>query len=256
MPQTQTEQPLLLLQLSDPHLFADSGTSLQGVDTEASFRAVLGQALGEHPTAAALLLTGDLAQDESADAYRRLGQLLQATHLPAHLIPGNHDNTKLMQALDGGHVHTQRSARYGNWRLIMLDSQRPGSEGGHLSDHELRDLQAALNDDPDSHTLICLHHNAVDTGSAWLDTMTLDNSDALFGILDHHLQVRAVLWGHVHQQQEGRYGDIHLLGCPSTCFQFKPNCQDFTLDPIAPGYRWLRLFPDGSLETGIMRVSL
>ncbi|MCF3997132.1 phosphodiesterase, partial [Pseudomonas aeruginosa] len=33
-----------------------------------------------------------------------------------------------------------------------------------------------------------------------------------------------------------------------------PGSSDFTLDRLAPGYRWLRLHDDGRLETGISRV--
>ncbi|MGV8161463.1 3',5'-cyclic-AMP phosphodiesterase, partial [Pseudomonas aeruginosa] len=36
--------------------------------------------------------------------------------------------------------------------------------------------------------------------------------------------------------------------------QFAPGSSDFTLDRLAPGYRWLRLHDDGRLETGISRV--
>jgi Icc protein len=41
---------------------------------------------------------------------------------------------------------------------------------------------------------------------------------------------------------------------PSTCFQFKPKCKDFTLDEIAPGYRVLQLYPNGHIETQVHRL--
>lgn len=36
--------------------------------------------------------------------------------------------------------------------------------------------------------------------------------------------------------------------------QFKPNCDDFTLDDTAPGYRYLSLRKDGSIETRVERI--
>ncbi|MNE85163.1 3',5'-cyclic adenosine monophosphate phosphodiesterase CpdA [compost metagenome] len=37
--------------------------------------------------------------------------------------------------------------------------------------------------------------------------------------------------------------------------QFAPQSADFCVDRLAPGYRWLRLLPDGTLETGVSRVT-
>jgi Icc protein len=41
---------------------------------------------------------------------------------------------------------------------------------------------------------------------------------------------------------------------PSTCVQFKPLSKDFAIDDVAPGYRWLDLYPDGRVETAVSRV--
>ena len=50
-------------------------------------------------------------------------------------------------------------------------------------------------------------------------------------------------------------GNVRLLASPSTCVQFTPGSEDFAVDTLAPGYRWLRLLPDGTLETGVARVT-
>jgi Icc protein len=41
---------------------------------------------------------------------------------------------------------------------------------------------------------------------------------------------------------------------PSTCVQFKPNSKNFTIDTEGPGYRWLDLHADGSIDTGLTRI--
>jgi Icc protein len=48
---------------------------------------------------------------------------------------------------------------------------------------------------------------------------------------------------------------VRLLGSPSTCVQFAPGSEHFKVGDQAPGYRWLRLHPDGGLETGVSRVA-
>ena len=50
-------------------------------------------------------------------------------------------------------------------------------------------------------------------------------------------------------------GHMRLLASPSTCVQFAPGSEEFQVDSEAPGYRWLRLLPDGRLETGVSRVT-
>jgi Icc protein len=45
-----------------------------------------------------------------------------------------------------------------------------------------------------------------------------------------------------------------VFGCPSTSLQFKPLCKDYTIDEIAPGLRWINLYNNGLLATGIKRT--
>jgi Icc protein len=101
---------------------------------------------------------------------------------------------------------------------------------------------------------VCLHHNPVPIGCEWMNPIGLRNPDALFAVLERFPQVRAVLWGHVHQEYDQMRGDVRLLASPSTCIQFAPGSVDFKVDTTAPGYRWLRLYDDGRLETGVSRV--
>ena len=49
-------------------------------------------------------------------------------------------------------------------------------------------------------------------------------------------------------------GDLRLMASPSTCVQFAVGSSDFATDNLAPGYRWLRLYDDGRLESEIARL--
>ena len=52
--------PALLVQLTDCHLFGEAETSMLGVNTDASLRAVLGQIEADHKRPDLVLATGDL----------------------------------------------------------------------------------------------------------------------------------------------------------------------------------------------------
>jgi Icc protein len=142
----------------------------------------------------------------------------------------------------------------GAWRVILLDTLVPGEVFGQLRQAQLDMLDQALAEAPQRHHLICLHHHPVSIGSRWMDGIGLRNRDALFEVVDRHPAVKALLWGHIHQEFDGSRNGVRLLATPSTGVQFTPGSERFDVDKLAPGYRWLRLYADGRLETGVSRV--
>jgi Icc protein len=136
----------------------------------------------------------------------------------------------------------------------MLDSVVPGQPGGHLRQAQLELLERSLSAHPDRHAMVCLHHHPVSVHSRWMDTIGVDNAADFWAVIDAHPQVRAVVWGHIHQDFHERRGDVELIATPSTCIQFKPGQEEFALDEAPPGYRWFRLHDDGRVETGVERL--
>ena len=64
--------------------------------------------------------------------------------------------------------------------------------------------------------------------------------------------MRAVVWGHVHQDFDAMRGPVRLLSTPSTCAQFKPGAEKFAVDTRPPGYRILELGVDGAIRTEVV----
>jgi Icc protein len=246
-----------LLQISDPHLYADPEGDLLGQKTRLTLEEVLNLAQANYGAADRVLLTGDLAQDASPPAYRYLAERCGRLRLPCHALPGNHDDpVGMTQNLRDGPIDTRKhQIDCGPWNLIMLDSTLAGEESGHLAEGQLVKLASALTARPQAPALVVLHHQPVPVGSPWLDELALGNPEDLFAILDRHPQVRGIVFGHVHQAFTAERKGVVLLGAPSTCIQFLPGSTDFTLDPATPGFRWLELHPDGAIDTGIERIS-
>jgi 3',5'-cyclic-AMP phosphodiesterase len=246
------EKTLKVLQLTDSHLYADPSRCLLGLNTLETFDEVLALALHERGMPDLLLATGDLVHDASNTGYKRLLGRFKLTGIPTYCLPGNHDLPhKMKQILNQDNVHTLPSVQAQGWSLIFLDSTIPGNESGNLDKDQLELLQLLLEAHTDKHTLICMHHHPLPVGSRWMDTMALKNPDAFFNLLRNHPQVKAVLCGHIHQQYEGEHQGLRLIGSPSTCIQFIAGQDDFGIDAYPPGYRWLELLPDGSIETGL-----
>ena len=243
-----------ILQLSDLHLFADPAARLKGVQTFDTFRRALTDALAALAPDI-ILLTGDLSEDHSAQAYARIRQLLEPLQVPVFCIPGNHDDPQLMASeLGHGHFHYCESLRHKNWLLCMLDTWDGARGGGRLGEEQIAALDAELEGSDAEHVLVCLHHQPVPVRSVWLDAVGLDDGDALLAVIDRHPRVRGLLWGHVHQRYDDHAGGLRLMGTPSTCYQFVPGRDDFALDGLGPGYRRIQLRADGRIDTRVVQL--
>ena len=115
-------------------------------------------------------------------------------------------------------------------------------------------LAASLKDHATQDVLVCMHHHPLNMGSAWLDGVGLRDANRFLEVIDANTNVRAVLWGHVHQASDRLRKTVRFLSAPSTCSQFLPGNDYFAIDDRPPGMRWLSLFPDGSLETEVVWV--
>lgn len=252
----QTGAPIRIIQITDFHLLADPVRTMMGINTEASFEAVLTAIRQNHWPPDLVLLTGDLVQEATPDSYGRLRDHLSTLQVPCYCLPGNHDDPRLMQEfLAKGTIAFQPQVLVDGWQIVCLDSTIPREAGGYLREEQLNLLESLLADQPERFALICLHHSPLPTGSRWLDTMRLSNSDELFAILDRYPRIRGVVFGHIHQALYKSRRGVRLAACPSTCFQFKPNHGDFALDAVPPGYRWLELDCDGEIRTGVERLN-
>lgn len=245
---------ITLLHITDPHLRAQPGARLHGWDVAAAFERVLAQAIADHPRADAVVLGGDLVDDESAAGYRWLNTRLAALELPVLAIAGNHDDPQAMaQHLRAAVVHGVLAV--GGWRLIGVSSHRAGADSGRIGATQLARLEADLAAD-DAPTIICLHHPPLDVGSAWIDAIGLTDRDALRAVLSRHGHVRGLLCGHVHQASEQPLDGRPVWTTPATMRQFQPGSAAFAEDRArAPGYRCLELGVDGMITTTVHRVS-
>jgi len=246
---------VLVVQLTDSHLFGEAHGTLMGMNTRDSLNAAVEQVLEEQPLIDLVIASGDLSQDGSVESYQAFREASERIAAPKRWLPGNHDELPQMALAAQQSDYLEPVIDVGNWRVTLLDSAVPGSVPGYLEDKQLQLLAQALSEAPERHHLVCLHHHPVPIGCAWMDPIGLKNPDALFSVLDRFPQVRAVLWGHVHQEFDQLRDGVRLMASPSTCIQFAPGSDDFKLDSQPPGYRWLRLYHDGQLETGVSRLA-
>lgn len=236
-------------------MFADADGELRGTVTQASLQQVLDHYLAGDWRAERALITGDLIQDDSAEAYERFRELLLPLNMRMHCVPGNHDIRDLMRPVCSRPPFSYCAwEEVGNWLLLGLDSCVRGEAGGEVSDDELERLEATIAASRARHILVALHHPPIPMDSTWLDTVKLKNGEDVLQRLQQSGRVRLLVFGHVHQAYDGEHNGIRILGTPSTCRQFKPHSDEFAVDERPPAYRRIELLADGSIEEELIWV--
>lgn len=244
-----------LIQITDPHLGPMTSESLLGLNTDESLKDVLQLIAAEQPSFDYLVCTGDVASEGQDASYRRYIDIAsQHFAIPLAWIPGNHDSAVTMAQLNHPLLPESRLIDSDYWRIILLNSSVPGEVYGNLAEAELNYLIEALASSAGRHVMVMLHHQPIPVGSDWIDQYVLRNADAFFAIVDQYPQVKALVWGHVHQEFNGQRQQLQLFATPSTCVQFRPHSSEFSVDDVMPGYRWFNLHNDGRMETGVSRV--
>ena len=242
-----------VLQVTDPHLFAEADGSLRGTVTAETLKSVVEHIGRQQWPADFVASTGDLVQDDSAEAYERFKEIMTPLGLPVHCVPGNHDVRSRMQvALTGEPWHYCETFRIGDWLFIGIDSCKEGEAGGEISTAELDRLTATLQETDSPHVAVFLHHPPLEMGSKWLDSVGLSNARSFLDVVASAGNVRTAIFGHVHQAFDQDYQSVRVIGTPSSCAQFKPLQDEFTVDDKPPAYRRIGLNADGSIDTELI----
>lgn len=244
-----------LAQITDCHIFATAEEHLYGVNTRRSFEAVSKAVVENSGHLDFLLATGDLSHDGSAESYAYLARRFDDMGIATFWLPGNHDEINSLQThFTAKQIDAAKHILVADWQIVILDSTIPGKVHGRICGSQMEFLNNCLRNYPDRYALVCLHHQALETGSLWIDQIGLQDSNQLRKAIAQRDNARGMLSGHVHQETHQTIGGIEWMSTPSSCIQFKPHSKDFAIGTEAPGYRHLELYPDGRIATGVHRV--
>jgi 3',5'-cyclic AMP phosphodiesterase CpdA len=171
-----------------------------------------------------VVLTGDLATHGQRAVYFALRALLIPFIDKLRVLPGNHDDRKLIREIFEDRFKGGPGANFvdpaQDLRLIGLDTSRPGRVSGKLGKEQLAWLKAVLS--LQIPTLIFMHHPPLKVGTWWLDKDILRDRREFETALQPSA-VRGVFCGHVHQAFQGNLGRVPVWTTPSTAYQFAPG---------------------------------
>ncbi|MCW8375625.1 metallophosphoesterase family protein [Streptomyces justiciae] len=219
-----------ILQLSDTHLERTDAVNRHGVNAHDSLRLLLDE-LRHLRGIDAVVVTGDLADDGSPEAYTAVRTLVGGFArdvlggVPVFCTTGNHDEREAFgKVLGSGHGEPEavfaseageRAAvsTVDGWRFVTLDSLVPGKVHGHLSAGQLAWLRQVLNTPAEHGTVLAFHYPPIALDNPLQQVFGLRNpadlADALRGS-----DVRVVLTGHFHLQLFGLLESVPVWVTP------------------------------------------
>jgi hypothetical protein len=210
-----------------------------------------------------VVATGDLTNNGTEEEFRLLAELLAPLPMPVYLLPGNHDDARLMSAalgrpsyLAGCNGHLSYTIEDHPVRVVAVDTTDPDRHDGVFPADRAAWLEATLEAQPERPTLIAMHHPPFATGMWWIDQMGLEGAPRFREIVERHPQVRRVICGHVHSPVQSMWGATMLSICPSMAYQWIANLGPTDPPTLAPGQQAFQLHTWNGSEFVSNTVSL
>ncbi len=221
----------VLAQISDTHVRADDG----GAAADQVRRALV-QA-GAY-RADAILLTGDLANEERPEEYVALAAAIAEPPAPLFLMPGNHDDREALRAAFPSHQYLPRTGPMSfirdefSVRIVAMDQTAPGAIHGLFTRESADWLEAKLSAAPAKPTILALHHPPFPTHDLLFDRIGLQQADLFVEVVARHRQIIRIVCGHHHRVVVGQVAHAPVVVAPSTAWVYGLALRDG--DRLAP----------------------
>lgn len=262
---------VLIAQITDTHV----GFEPEAGDEEFNFlrfRMAIDHLLEQHVQPDILILSGDIADKGASEAYERIKRTIARCEFPVHVMTGNHDRRdRLLEAFPdcptipgaAGKRYAQYSLDVNGLRVLCLDTLKHGRHGGAFCEARAEWLAAELAAQPETPTLIVMHHPPVIAGIDWMDPRPHEAWLLRFrAAIEGHDQIVGIACGHLHRpvasMLDGLPVTITPAVAPAVSLDLRPV--DFhkadnrgIVDAEPPGYS-LHRWKDGKLVTHFQPV--
>jgi len=234
---------MLIAQITDTHIKASGRLAYKKVDSAQKLARCVEHLNRLTPRPDIALLTGDLVDMGRPEEYAVLRRLLAPLRMPIYVIPGNHDDRRVLAQAFSDHGYLPARGKFLHYsvedyplRLIGLDTTIPGEPGGNMCLDRLAWLDGKLSEAPNRPTAIFMHHPPFLTGLKNMDVQNCRNGEALGALIERHSQVIRILCGHVHRAVQLHWHGVTASIAPSpshsVAFDLRENApHDFVLEP-------------------------
>ncbi|MGE7225592.1 metallophosphoesterase [Paenibacillus sp. PDC88] len=226
-------EPIYFAHLTDIHINAPAKNNpLFGIDTTAKLRKVFEDIRGLKTKPSFILISGDLTQDGDLEDYRHLKALIDEESakagIPVHVGLGNHDFRAPFREGYLEEAPSEESYYYSfvdrGLRIVMLNTQVPGTHDGRLDEVQLAWLEATLNEPAEQGSIVVLHHPVTATPTELMDSHLLQNPQDLAEAISGR-GVIGLLSGHIHFHNIGSLNGIPSCAATGVAFGLDPTAR-------------------------------
>lgn len=216
-----------ILQISDTHIVPEGALVSGRLETAHSLAKLVARITSIRDQIGpidAVLVSGDLSDDGSAESYDRFKTLMAPLDLPLMVISGNHDAREPMRAAfddllpKAGPLDWVRQV--GDLIVIGLDTLVEGTGKGTLSAQSLAFLTDALAKTRNAPVLLALHHPPFPSGIGFMDDIGLTNRAEFCEIIKTYQGILRIVCGHIHSMMVVDCAGHIAMSAPSPCSTF------------------------------------
>ncbi|MBV2128966.1 metallophosphoesterase [Arsukibacterium indicum] len=242
-----------IIQLSDCHLLASIDGEYQGVKPGRYLQRAIQTIVNCDSSPDAIILSGDLSQDHSAESYQLLARLLLPLRCPVLVLPGNHDDYEQLSWLAAQPPLVKAtSLQLADWQLLLLDT-KGDTPAGYFGVERRQELAQRFAQSSASYFWLFSHHHPYPLGSA-IDKHGWQDASPFWQLLATEPRVKGLAHGHCHHAYARQHQAIQLVGCPASSVQFCQQHSWQTLDQ-GPMYCHWQFATDGQVSWQFIRVS-
>ena len=262
---------VLIAQITDTHV----GFEPEAGDEEFNylrFRMAIDHLCAQTVQPDILILSGDIADKGTAESYAQVKKAIASVPFPVHVMTGNHDNRENLLAAfpdcptfaaPDGKAFAQYALDLNGLRVLCLDTLQHGRHGGAFCDVRADWLASELAAQPDTPTLIVMHHPPIISGIDWMDPRPGEAWLVRFGeAIAGHSQIVGITCGHLHRPIAASLDQLPVAVTPAVAPAVSLDLRpvDFhkedgrgIVDAEPPGYA-LHRWKDGQLVTHFQPV--
>jgi len=244
-----------IIQLSDLHLVGKDDTSLYGINPNLRLKLALDSIEKNHNDAEFVVITGDLTDNASPEAYKSLANMVDRYNLPIYLMLGNHDKRDIFkryfpQFIDDNFA--QYIKKIDNKVHIFLDTLVEDCAYGELCDARMEWLKKQLDTYKYDFIYLYMHHHPIESGLYDMDNdAEFKSSKEFWKLLSRFNNIKHISFGHLHRIMHSVKCGISVHATRSTTFQvaYQPDSKvEYLTNEENPTYAILKILDDNNVR--------
>lgn len=211
-----------ILQCSDIHLMSDMKTSL-AIHNVNNYTNFLNFVMNNKRmlNIDCIAITGDISHDGGYESYDCFFKEISAINIPFFVVPGNHDDERVMNAVARKYsVNPLHFLSGEQWQLFGISSVVLGEDYGFINESTFDKLEKMLFDSQSKSVALFLHHHLFNVGTPLVDEIKLKNVNEFLKLCRKY-NVKFIGTGHAHSIFVRKVDEIVISSSPAICSQWE-----------------------------------